>query len=145
MRVGLNKMRGAQAALFAIVCLCSERGMGRGGKWRLGRQGGFAGVAAKLAALDEDLVEYELSWMPWKRFNYSVPSAVNYCPHQHCMRCSAPFEKNPHLYHPCRAVPTVIKGHDARNSVLLEVASSHLPFGALARKLSPICYAVLPS
>ena len=89
----------------------------------------MARVAAELAAVDEDLVKYELSWMPWETFNYSVPSAVNYCPHQHCMRCSAPFENDPHPYQPCRAVPAVPEGRDAGNSVLLEVATSHLPFG----------------
>ena len=110
----------ARAALFALVCLCSERG-----------------GAGELAALDEDLVAYELSWMPWKTFNYSVPSAVEYCPHQHCMRCSAPFEMDPHPYLPCRAIPAGDTGSSgAGDSVLLEVASSHLPFGAVLRERS---------
>ena len=70
--------------------------------------------------------------MPWKQFNYSAPLAVNYCPHQHCLRCSAPAEWAPHPYRPCRAVPPPARNRTRQSdAVQLEVASSHLPFHGL--------------
>ena len=100
---------GSRAALFVLVCLSWE-----GCTWHGHiRQGGVAGVAGELAATE---------------FNYSVPSAITYCPHQHCMRCSTPFEWDPHPYQPCR----VMQSYNSSNDTLqLEVASSHLPFDGL--------------
>jgi len=117
--------RAARAALFAVVCLGWEWGGAR-------RGGGVGGVAGELVEMDSDLTSWMLSWMPWKQFNYSAPLAVNYCPHQHCLRCSAPAEWAPHPYRPCRAVPPPARNRTRQSdTVQLEVASSHLPFHGL--------------
>ena len=119
----------ARGALFALVCLGWESGA-----WRCG---GVAGVAGELVELDSDLASWMHSWMPWKRYNYSTPLAAgHYCPHQHCMRCSAPFEWDPHPYQPCRAVPPPARNRtsqsDTTNDTMqLEVASSHHLFHGL--------------
>jgi hypothetical protein len=122
------------SVLYALACLGWKCGPylhfcpGQSGKCL-----GGIGVAGDLVLPDETLLEFQLSWMPWKMFNYSVPPAVNYCAHQHCMRCSPPWESGPHPYLPCRQVPP--KPHlnttEGQDIVNLEVASSHLPFDGL--------------
>jgi hypothetical protein len=123
----------ARGALFALVCLGWESGV-----WRCDGVAGVAGVAGELVELDSDLASWMQSWMPWKRYNYSTPLAAGqYCPHQHCMRCSAPYEWDPHPYRPCRAVPLPARNRtsqsDTTNDTMmqLEVASSHHPFHGL--------------
>ena len=121
----------AWKAVYALVCLSWWDVAGRGGS-SPPLVGGV--VVGELVVPDDTLQRFQLKWQPWKQFNYSVPSAIDYCPHQHCLRCSAPWEWDPHPYLPCRQIPPHARndsGLSVADSVFLEVASSHLTFDGL--------------
>lgn len=50
----------------------------------------LARAGGELVNLNDELVNFQLGWQPWKKFNYSVPSAVEWCAEPHCLECSQP-------------------------------------------------------
>jgi hypothetical protein len=117
----MERQRGALArgVMLAVVCLAGSAGN--------------SGVEAQLVELDSGLVSWLLSYMPWKEFNYSAPFADQYCPHPQCLRCSEPFEWDPHPYQPCRSLvpPADTRTRNTSDTLRMEVASPHLPFHGL--------------
>ena len=118
---GAPRARLERAMLLAVVCLAGSAGR--------------SGAEAQLVELDRDLVSWILSYMPWQEFNYSAPLANQYCPHSQCLRCSAPFEWDPHPYQPCRSFvpPADNRTNSSKeiDTVQVQVASPHLPFHGL--------------
>ena len=50
----------------------------------------LARAGGELVNVNDDLVDYQLAWQPWTEFNYSIPSAAEWCAEPHCLECSQP-------------------------------------------------------
>jgi hypothetical protein len=116
-RDALGRLRRIGKSVFYLVCLLLS----------LGR------VDGELVNLNQELINYTLDWMPWKSFNYSVPSAVEWCAEPLCLECSEPVEWEDAPYETCRAYPRETVSNlsaTAEEEVVIEVP--HRPVHLLA-------------
>lgn len=93
-------------------------------------------IDSQLIDLDPALVEYQLEWQPFTRFDYSVPSATGYCAHPQCLKCSDPEEWDVHPYEVCNVASTF--SNETFEQMYLEFASPPYDFqGVLLCFTSP--------